>query len=455
MLSVPSPSAPGPAIDWSNAYSTANLPKSGAEELARRAAAGEAVGRDRLLMTKVDKQVEQKVWHERAELRAEKGCSKESFQDLVGMAKNSLHFIQLCADEADKRAGHTNLRKSFSTAKADDKRQRGPLSALELEAWRKRPMGCDSLKTAVMLHTTELEKRLAAEKNPTGQLMLKKELQQADEAIDNMKAAEGKSQTRYMFPDSGGFVMIQSATAAFRADDDRRVARGLKPMTTGQKLARWPCLAPGWPDDMAGRMTAEEIEIRRLEGGAGKRGLQQPDAPITQKKAKKAAAAAESSSLAPRALSPSLLPVAKPPALEVPLDLAVVANEPDPQDVEDAFQLSGMFGDESAEYSAAPVDRRFAAEPARAAIATELAPDVVQAFAKGLERAPHDLSDFDPVEVAAYRKTVLLFDPKTRRPRTPTRKDLLKKGLRPVAPGAAPAAPPAASAKALGKRPMK
>lgn len=434
MLSVRSPSASAPTIDWSNAYSTANLPKSGAEELARREAAGEVVGRSRMLMTKADQAIAEKVRHERAEQRVEKGCSKEVFNDLVGMAKNPLHFIQLCAEEADKRAGHTNLRKSFRDAKASDMNTRGPFRQVETAAWRNRPIGCDSLKEALVVYTTDLEKRIAAEKNPTGKHLIEAELDQAHEAKANLEHAAEKSQTRYQFPDSGGFIKIQKATAAFRADEDRLVARGRKRKTMKEKFERWPCLTPGWPDEMAGRLTLEEIELRRLESGNGNRGLQQPDAPITVKKSKQTEAPG-SSSLAPRALSPSLLPVAvKPLLVEVP-------------------------GGAVEEAPAPPVDRRFGAEPARAAVVTQIAPNVVQAFANGLERAPHDLSDFDPVEVAAYRKTVLLFDPKTRRPRTPTRNDLLKKGLRPVPSGAiSPAVlepTTAPSAKALGKRPMK
>lgn len=460
MLAVSSPSVAGPAIDWSNAYSTAHLPKSGAEELARRAAAGEVVGRGRLVMTKVDKQTEQKVRHERAEQRVEKGCCKETFHDLVGMAKNTMHFIELCAEEADKRAGHTNLRKQFRDAKADDVRQRGPFSKVETSAWCSRPTGCDSLKEALLLYATQLEKRVAAEKNPTGILLIQTELDQAHEAIAKLNAAAMKSQVKYQFPESGGFIMIQKATAAFAADEDRRIARGQRRMTLTEKLERWPCLAPGWPDETEGRLLREELEIRRLERGDGKRGLQEPDAPITRKKPKHAAAG--SSSLAPRALSPSLLPVAAmPPALVVP-------GEPDAQDIADADELVAMFGDDDAEYPApppvaaevpAPADRRFEVEAPRAAVVTQLAPSLVQAFAKGLQRDQFDLSDFDPAEVAMYKQTVLLFDPKTRRPRTPTRKDLLKKGLCPVPPGAAApseaAAPPAPSAKMLGKRPVQ
>lgn len=450
----------GVSIDWSNLYST-RIAKGAAEELARCAAIGSSdedeaaeaeaaeaaqaavkvTGRNRLLMTQKDKAAEEKAKCVIAETRArEKGCGRQTFNDLVCMAKNYRDFVELCANEAGKRAGHVNLRKQFNHARFLDRAERGPFSQVETAAWTNRPQGCSDLKEALLLYSKELNKRLEIERNEVGAQALSAESDAALAAVENLKTMAAKSNTRYWFPEAGGFIEQQKATAAFRAYENRRIMRGAKRMTEAQKYEEWPCLQPGWPDDMQGRLTSEEIQIRHLE--SGKRGLQCPDAPATHKKAR-AAVPATDSSLPPRAPSPSLtLPLAsKPPSAEVPSDV-----DEDDIVIADMLDVSALKPHR--------LDRRFDAEPARVAAVTTAEPGLVQAYGDLSSLAPHDLSAFDPAEVAAYKKTVVLFDPKTRRPRTPTVKDLLAKGLKPMLPGA-PQVPAAPSAKALGKRPMK
>ena len=397
MLAIHPPSAAAlpVVIDWSNAYSTSNLPTL-AEEVARRAAA----------------QVVTKRKRERVEKRREKGCSDETFMDLVSMAKNPMHFIELCAAEADNRCSN---RKHFRDAKAMDRLARGPLSHAETMAWRKRPLGCDSMEQALLLYGRRLKKDVG-EQGVESKHDLLDECRQIDEVLQKIVSERNNSETRSQFPDSGGLFAMKKAAAASRAEDDRLVAAGRKPMTNAEKLAHWPCLAPGWPDQDA--PLREEVELRLLE--SGRRGLQQPDAPVTSRKHR----------LSTGLNSPSLTPRAAPPDFEAP------GGEAHMQDGAD--DLDGMLGDKDADYPLAEpdaqvnADRRFDAEPVRGAV-TKLSPELVQAFANGLERKPCDLSDFDPVEVADLKSKVKFYNPTTRRPRMPTRKDLIKKGLRPLA----------------------
>lgn len=488
MMPVCSTIAQPAVIDWSlHRYSTEDLPGSGKEVLARRAAeksksstahlaknkplpclaaypsdedeAAEAAveaaaakaavkvtGRGRLLMTNKERAEEKKAMHAAAEKKVEKGCCQATFGLIAFMAKNHEEFIELCSKEASKGAGFTNLRKQLENDLKLNKADRGPYKAVEKTAWTNRPIGCESLKKALLLYGVEVNRKLKLETNQAGFLLLKEEFIAVGDAIKALNDHSAKSHVRASFPEAGGFLMQQKAASAFRAETERLAMQGKPRMTDAEKYQRWPCLQPGWPDNMEGRLTREELEIRRLE--TGKRGLLEPDAPVVYKKAKNAMADAREP---PRAASPSLaLPLASKP-VEAPSDegAANVAEAlcSEGEDVyNDAFEE--VFGSASA--SAPAIDRRFDAEPPRAAPVTAAAPEEVQAHAALLQRDPHDLSDFDPEEVARYKKTVLLFDPVTRRPRTPTIKDLLAKGLKPVL-----AEAPAPSAKALGKRPMK
>lgn len=397
MLAIHPPSAAAAPVvsDWSGVLQLALHKQTLAEVGTGGAVAGDVSGRRR----------------ERVEKRREKGCSDETFMDLVSMAKNPMHFIELCAAEADNRCSN---RKHFRDAKARDRFKRGPLSHAETMAWRKRPLNCDSMKQA-LLHYSRRLKGVGEQKAESKHDLLR-ECRQIDEALQKIDKGMNNAETRSQFPDSGGLFEMKKAAAASRAEDDRLVAAGRKPMTNTEKLTRWPCLAPGWPDQDA--LLREEVELRLLE--SGRCGLQQPDAPVTSKKRR----------LSTGLNSPSLTPRAAPPDFEAP------GGEAHVQDVAD--DLDGMFGDEDADYPLAEpdaqvnADRRFDAEPVRGAVA-KLSPELVQAFANELERKPCDLSDFDPVQVANLKSKVKFYNPTTRRPRMPTRKDLIKKGLLPLA----------------------
>lgn len=438
--------------------------------------------REKLLMSNAEKKAKERA----KEVRAEKGCRPDTFYDIVCMASNHAQFIELCAEEA---SNHTSMRKRFHKAVEDDKRARGPWSSVEVTAWKHRPFGCSSMKRALLLYGIELKKRLETEENSAGCQMLTYDFEQINVAIEKLNENAAKSQVRHEFPYAYGLVTMQSATSSFRTEDDRRAKKSLPAMTLAEKYERFPSLQPGYPDNMHEQLLAEEIEIRRLENGNGKRGIQEPDAPYKELKQMQAVSSCtrvHSPSLeTPTAVAPTAntknavfnrkrhdyegdknkkveagggppnsndeTPSSKKPRKDC-IDTAVVEEAAAADelvkilsDSEDDAEVSVLGTETSA--SLAATDLRFAGEEPRAAVLTNALPEEVQAFANEFNRDPSDLSDFDPAEVSMFKKGFLVIDPSNRSARAPQRRDLLKKGLKPITTSAP-------SAKALGKRPM-
>jgi hypothetical protein len=169
------------------------------------------------------------------------GASKETLVLLAGMAKNVLHFAELCAEWEAAKNGVRQLRTMYKKAVEQD---RPTITFLAARAWRARPVGCYSLRGALLHQSKLVLAQMRAEEKHSPRIPgFKQELREIHEALQT-KAGDQVRRAQMVCPGAGGFVEQQTVA---REIADIEFHQG-GPIDKLEKERRWPCTRTGWPD---------------------------------------------------------------------------------------------------------------------------------------------------------------------------------------------------------------
>lgn len=227
-----------------------------AEEAAKARAtlSGKAL-REHLLKSKDELKVEEEAFRAKAE--KDVGASKGTIHTLGNIAKNRMHFIDLCAEWNAGKPGVRKTKLAFERLAASEQH---PYTHIMTSCWSNRPYLFEGgLKEACLYQFKLLRKKGLDPDADTGQIQ--SEINKIGKAVELLNKWAAESQMDIFFPGHGGLRRQQAASQQVR-EIERRCGG---PMDRGQKYKRFPCLRPGWPDELGQQKLDFEIELEAQE----------------------------------------------------------------------------------------------------------------------------------------------------------------------------------------------
>lgn len=218
----------------------------------RRRLTGKAL-RTQLLKTNAELKADQAAYKVKA--AKDVGASRVTINTLCSIATNTNHFASLCYEW---NIGQTGVRKTKLNFEMLQKHERQDVIKLSHSTtfdfcWRNRPYGFDGDLKAACVY----QQRLLLD----GQDSHVVSLEHLSKSINSLEQNDADSMMQRMFPGSGGFRQIQMASEKVRAIE-RRLGG---PMDISEKYRRWPCLQPGWPDEIAHKKLPFELQLEAQE----------------------------------------------------------------------------------------------------------------------------------------------------------------------------------------------
>jgi hypothetical protein len=204
--------------------------------------------RAQLLKTRAELDAEAKAYVKRVE--KDVGASKETIFTLGNIAINALHLISLLADWNSGKPGVRRMKLAYERLVASEK---NTLDGTMLEAWNSRPYGCKGgLKGALLARYNMLKERGYVAGGNT-----ESEIYKTGKAVKTFNSWVESSQLQKFFPGCGGFRKQQAASEKVRAIESRIGG----PMDRDEMYKQFPCLQPGWPDQLGNRKLDFELEL--------------------------------------------------------------------------------------------------------------------------------------------------------------------------------------------------
>ena len=182
----------------------------------------------------------------RAKAIKDVGASRETVHTLANIARNRMHFVDMCEEWNEGKAGVRKTKIAYERLSQSEKPVR---TAIMLDCWRKRPAGFQGgLRDACLIRFRQLEKQLEKEGEHVGAggVAIQTEITQIQQAVRTLKDCKDESKMDTFFPGHGGFRKQQLAEEKVRAIE--RNDGG--PMKKSEKYKLFPCLQPGWPDQL-------------------------------------------------------------------------------------------------------------------------------------------------------------------------------------------------------------
>lgn len=227
-----------------------------AEEAAKARAtlSGKAL-REHLLKSKDELKAEEEAFRAKAE--KDVGASKETIHTLGNIARNHMHFITLCAEWNAGKPGVRKTKLAFERLAASE---RHPYTPTMEYCWSNRPYLFEGgLKEACLYQFKLLRKKGLEPDADTGRIQ--SDIYKIGKAVELLNKWAGESQMDHFFPGHGGFRRQQAATQ--QVLEIERKDGG--PMDREEKYRRFPCLRPGWPDQLPDQRLDFEIELEAQE----------------------------------------------------------------------------------------------------------------------------------------------------------------------------------------------
>lgn len=166
--------------------------------------------------------------------KAEKGASRQTIEALMGMARDELHFIELCAEHADGRGA--GLRKWY-TNKVNELRH---VDGVITTAWRNRPYGTNDLHEALVDYSDQLLEAAATTK-PGSAADTELRKQAADVAASAEATELGSSVLAKGVPGCGGMLRKRQVRERLRMSKQE----GGEGNTENEEFEQLPCLERG------------------------------------------------------------------------------------------------------------------------------------------------------------------------------------------------------------------
>ena len=196
----------------------------------------------------------------RAKAIKDVGASRETVHTLANIARNRMHFLEMCEEWNEGKAGVRKMKIDFENAAQSEKPVRTPIM---LHCWRKRPPGFEGgLKKACLIRYKQLEK----EGDRVGEegAAIQNEITQIQIAVRTLNDCKNESKMDAYFPGHGGFRTQQLAEEKVRAIERKDGER----MNDSDKYKLFPCLQPGWPNQLGSvrpHVLRDPVEMRVLE----------------------------------------------------------------------------------------------------------------------------------------------------------------------------------------------
>lgn len=221
---------------------------------ARQDLSGKAL-REHVIKSNEELKKDKAVYREKS--KKEHGANKETMATLANMAKNRMHFVELLADWEDGKTGVRKSKLQFEGMQTDEKRM---WSETMLRCWRKRPINVEGdMKEACLARFRRLQKESKLPGADTEAILY--EIADIQEAVDQLNRWDDASQIDLFFPGRGGNREQQLAEEKVRAIERKDGG----PMSNEKKYEDFPCLKPGWPDQLGTKKLGFEYEVDALE----------------------------------------------------------------------------------------------------------------------------------------------------------------------------------------------
>jgi hypothetical protein len=196
----------------------------------------------------------------RAKAIKDVGASRETIHTLANIARNRMHFMDMCEEWNEGKAGVRKTKIAYERLSQVEKPVRTPIM---LHCWRKRPLGFEGgLRDACLIRYKQLEKE--GDRVGADGVAIQNEITQIERAVRTLKDCKGESKMDSFFPGHGGFRKQQLAEEKVRAIERKDGG----PMKNSEKYRRFPCLQPGWPDQLGSvklDVLHDPVEMRKRE----------------------------------------------------------------------------------------------------------------------------------------------------------------------------------------------